>query len=130
MRKLPLLLFFLTTLTGCAGLIYQPDRVTNWPDLGIRIAVLVVNDSTKLGSGKRNFMVREVRPDTPAEKAGVKSGDVLLALDDRAIHSISDALEIMRNKKNNNSVVLTVMRDDAILVLTANLANALSRSSI
>ena len=130
MRKLPLLLFFLTTLTGCAGLIYQPDRVTNWPDLGIRIAVLVVNDSTKLGSGKRNFMVREVRPDRRAEKAGVKSGDVLLALDDRAIHSICDALEIMRNKKNNNSVVLTVMRDDAILVLTANLANALSRSSI
>ena len=130
MRKLPLLLFLLATLTGCAELIYKPDRVTNWPGLGIRIAVLVVTDSTKLGSGKRNFVVRAVRPDTPAEKSGVKPGDVLLALDDRTIHSISDALEIMRNKKNNNSVILTIMRDDAILILTANLASALPRSSI
>ena len=130
MRKLPLLLFLLATLTGCAELIYKPDRVKNWPDLGIRIAIHVVTDSTKLVSGKRKFVVRAVRPDTPAEKAGVKPGDVLLALDDRTIHSISDALEIMRNKKNNNSVILTIMRDDAILVLTANLASALPRSSI
>ena len=130
MRKLPLLLFLLATLTGCAELIYKPDRVKNWPDLGIRIAIHVVTDSTKPVSGKRKFVVRAVRPDTPAEKAGVKPGDVLLALDDRTIHSISDALEIMRNKKNNNSVILTIMRDDAILVLTANLASALPRSSI
>ena len=130
MRKLPLLLFLLITLSGCAGLIYKPDRVTNWPGLGMRIAVLVVTDSSKLGAGKRKFVVRAVRPDTPAEKAGVKSGDVLLALDDKIIHSISDALEIMRNKKTNNSVVLTVMRGDTIVVLTANLANALPRSSI
>ena len=130
MRKLPLLLFLLATLTGCAELIYKPDRVTNWPDLGIRIAIHVVTDSTKLVSGKRKFVVRAVRPDTPAEKAGVKPGDVVLALDDRTIHSISDALEIMRNKKNNNSVIVTVMRDDAILILTANLASALPRSSI
>ena len=130
MRKLPLLLFLLTTLSGCAGLVYKPDRVTNWPGLGMRIAVLVVTDSSKLGAGKRKFVVRAVRPDTPAEKAGVKSGDVLLALDDKIIHSISDALEIMRNKKTNNSVVLTVMRGDTIVVLTANLANALPRSSI
>ena len=130
MRKLPLLLFLLATLTGCAELIYKPDRVKNWPDLGIRIAIHVVTDSTKLLSGKRKFVVRAVRPDTPAEKAGVKPGDVLLALDDRTIHSISDALEIMRHKKNNNSVVLTIMRDDAILILTANLASALPRSSI
>ena len=130
MRKLPLLLFLLTTLSGCAGLVYKPDRVTNWPGLGMRIAVLVVTDSSKLGAGKRKFLVRAVRPDTPAEKAGVKSGDVLLALDDKIIHSISDALEIMRNKKTNNSVVLTVMRGDTIVVLTANLANALPRSSI
>ena len=115
---------------GCAELIYKPDRVTNWPGLGMRIAVLVVTDSSKLGSGKRKFLVRAVQPDTPAEKAGVKSGDVLLALDDKIIHSISDALEIMRNKKTNNSVVLTVMRGDTIVVLTANLANALPRSSI
>ena len=130
MRKLPLLLLLLATLTGCAGLVYKPDRITNWPGLGIRIAVLVVTDSTKLSSGKRKFVVRAVRPDTPAEKSGVKPGDVLLALDDRTIHSISDALEIMRNKTNNNSVVLTIMRDDAILILTANLASALPRSSI
>lgn len=130
MRKLPLLLFLLTTLSGCAGLVYKPDRVTNWPGLGMRIAVLVVTDSSKLGVGKRKFLVRAVRPDTPAEKAGVKSGDVLLALDDKIIHSISDALEIMRNKKTNNSVVLTVMRGDTIVVLTANLANSLPRSSI
>ena len=130
MRKLPLLLLLLATLTGCAGLVYKPDRITNWPGLGIRIAVLVVTDSTKLSSGKRKFVVRAVRPDTPAEKSGVKPGDVLLALDDRTIHSISDALEIMRHKKNNNSVVLTVMRGDAILILTANLASALPRSSI
>ena len=51
-------------------------------------------------------------------------------MDGRAINNISDALEIMRRKKNKDSVILTVTRGEETLVFTVDLVTAVLRSSI
>ena len=117
-------------LSGCADIFYQPERTKKWPDLGLRIAVLVLPDSVEPGQAKRTFLIRAVRPDTPAQKAGLAPGDVLQKMDGKAINNISDALEIMRRKKNKDSVILTVTRGEETLVFTVDLVTAVLRSSI
>ena len=130
MKSLSVLLVVLALLSGCADMFYQPERIKKWPDLGLRIAVVVVHDSVEPGEEKRHFLIRAVRPDTPAQSAGVRPGDILQALDGKTIHHISDALEIMRSKRNKDNVVLTITRGEETLVLTVDLATAVLHSSI
>ena len=130
MKSLSVLLVTLGMLSGCADIFYQPERTKKWPDLGLRIAVLVLPDSVEPGQAKRTFLIRAVRPDTPAQKAGLAPGDVLQKMDGKAINNISDALEIMRRKKNKDSVILTVTRGEETLVFTVDLVTAVLRSSI
>ena len=130
MKSLSVLLLTLVILSGCADIFYQPERTKKWPDLGLRIAVLVLSDSVEPGQAERTFLIRAVRPDTPAQKAGLAPGDVLQKIDGKAINNISDALEIMRRKKNKDSVILTVARGEETLVFTVDLVTAVLRSSI
>ena len=130
MKSLSVLLLTLVMLSGCADIFYQPERTKKWPDLGLRIAVLVLPDSVEPGHTKRTFLIRAVRPDTPAQKAGLVPGDVLQKMDGKAINNISDALGIMRSKKNKDSVILTVTRGEETLVFTVDLVTAVLRSSI
>jgi|TARA_B100000959_G_C14916745_1_gene597688 S1-C subfamily serine protease len=129
-RKLALLLLLVTSLAGCAELLYQPERVRQWPDLGLRIAVLVVPAADDAAVVQRRFVVRNVRPNTPAQNAGVLVGDLLLALDDRVISSVSEVLDVMRSKTKRDQVVLTVRRADKILEFAVDLAHATLHSSI
>jgi S1-C subfamily serine protease len=79
---------------------------------------------------QRRFVVRNVRPNTPAQNAGVLVGDLLLALDDRVISSVSEVLDVMRSKTKRDQVVLTVRRADKILEFAVDLAHATLHSSI
>lgn len=130
MRKLVLLLLLVTNLTGCAQFLYQPEQARQWPDLGLHIAVIVVPDVGEATVRQRRFIVRSVRPDTPAQRAGVLAGDILVSLDDRVIISASDALDVMRSKTRIDNVILTVQRAGKTLVFTADLLHAALRSSI
>ena len=130
MKKLGLLLLLLSFLSGCAEFLYQPERTRQWPDLGLRIAVVVVPDVGDAAIVQRQFVIRTVRPGTPAERADVRPGDVLLALDNKTITTVSDALEIMRNKSKFDTVLITVRRQEEILKLKASLTRAKSRSTI
>ena len=130
MKSLSVLLLTLVMLSGCADIFYQPERTKKWTDLGLRIAVLVLPASVDPGQAKRTFLLRAVRPATPAQKAGLAPGDVLQKMDGKAINNISDALGIMRSKKNKDSVILTVTRGEETLVFTVDLVTAVLRSSI
>ena len=47
----------------------------------------------------------------PAEKAGVRSGDVIESIDGHAVASEKDALELLRSRKAGDSVLLQVERN-------------------
>jgi serine protease Do len=67
--------------------------------------------------GKEGVLVLEVQKDSPAEKSGLKAGDVIVSLDGKAVDSVADLsgrldegaiqLEIIRDKKKQ-SVQVTI----------------------
>ena len=129
MKRLILLAPLIIMLSGCADFLYQPERSRQWPDLGVQIAVVTVPDKTG-AAVRRDFLIRGVRPGTPAENAGVKAGDLLLSLDGRLINSVSVALDVMRSKTKMDTVLLVVERDGETRQFLISLANAALRSEI
>jgi len=128
-KRLILLAPLIIMLSGCADFLYQPERSRQWPDLGVQIAVVMVPDETGVVV-RRNFLIRGVRPATPAENAGVKAGDLLISLDGRLINSVSVALDVMRSKTKMDTVLLVVERDGETRQFLISLANAALRSEI
>jgi len=59
----------------------------------------------------RGVLMSEVTPDTPAEKAGVEEGDVILAVDDKAVNSISRLRNTISLAGVGTEVELQVLRD-------------------
>ena len=64
--------------------------------------------------GMKDGFVNVISPidDTPAEKAGVKSGDLIIRLDDKNVKgmTLEDAVSIMRGKPKTN-ILLTIVRE-------------------
>lgn len=63
--------------------------------------------------GMEDGFVKVISPidDTPAERAGVKSGDIVIRLDDKNVKgmSLEDAVKIMRGKPDTD-ILLTIVR--------------------
>ena len=66
--------------------------------------------------GMENGFVKVISPidDTPAQKAGVKAGDLIIRLDDKPVKgmSLNDAVKIMRGDPGS-AIVLTIVREGA-----------------
>ncbi len=81
------------------------------PVLGISAEDL----SGQLGSyfgapGGEGILVREVKPGTPAEKAGLKAGDVITKVDGDGVRTVSDLREKLREKPDKKTASLGVLR--------------------
>ncbi len=77
-----------------------------------------------LGAREQQVFIREVTQDTPAERAGVKSGDVILQVNDTAISSIVQVQEVVGNFPPGEQIRMTVERDGKKVVLDITLGNA------
>ena len=53
----------------------------------------------------------DVKPDSPAAKAGFQSGDVLIQFGDKAIKNLYDFTDALRRSKIGDKVQVTVLRD-------------------
>ncbi|PPD33438.1 MAG: peptidase S41 [Methylomonas sp.] len=66
--------------------------------------------------GMENGFVKVVSPidDTPAQKAGIKSGDLIVRLDDKPVKgmTLAEAVKLMRGEPGSQ-IVLTVVREGA-----------------
>ena len=56
-------------------------------------------------------LVSEVQPGTPAEEAGLKEGDVIVAVDGQELQDNFQLLTIIGNKRPGDTVTLTYVRD-------------------
>ena len=63
-------------------------------------------------------LITEVMKDTPAEKAGLKVGDVIVQVDKERVQSPSEVSSIIRDKQKGDRVDLVVMRDKAEKTIT------------
>lgn len=90
----------------------EPDR----PRLGIQGERLTEQLGEFLGvPGRKGVLLMEVVKDSPAEKAGLKAGDVIISVDGHPVQSVTDVtsylkpgpieLEIIRDKQKQNITV-------------------------
>lgn len=73
-------------------------------------------------------LVREVASGSAAEKAGVKSGDVITSLDGNRVRSLGDLREKLASKREEKTVKLGVLRNKSEMSITVELPPPPSRT--
>jgi serine protease Do len=68
---------------------------------------------------KEGVLVRSVMKDSPAAKAGLKAGDVILKIDDTTVGSPSDVTAAVRSMRDKKGFPITILRDRKELTVTA-----------
>lgn len=80
--------------------------------------------------GMENGFVKVISPidDTPAQKAGVQAGDLIIRLDDTAVKglTLNEAVKLMRGKPGSK-IVLTIIREGEEQPLTFNITRSIIR---
>lgn len=90
---------FERTMPPVAGNVYIPGR---GPKLGMSV------QDTDDGKGVK---VLDIDDEGTAAKAGVKEGDIILQVDDKAVNSADDIAKLMREKKEQPNVKMQINRN-------------------
>jgi serine protease Do len=92
------------------------------PRLGIDAEDLSGQFGTYFGAPDgEGVLVREVNSGSPAEKAGVKSGDVITSLNGERVRSLGDLREKLAGKRDEKTVKLGVLRNKSEVSVTVEL---------
>lgn len=95
-------------------------KVQPEPKLGISVEKL----GTTLEDGSVGAKIVAVEAGSPAAKAGVWNGDVLVSIDAEAIHSSDDVLRIRHRYHVGDRMTMRVWRGTAYVTLTLHLTQA------
>jgi serine protease Do len=100
----------------------SPSGILNLWDSPSYIGVDLVDLSPQLASyfgleRDGGALVSEVSEDSPAEKAGIKAGDVIIAVGDDEVTGYGDVGEFIREMNPGDSVTVKVLRDKKELSL-------------
>ena len=101
------------TVKGIVGQLIEDGTVTRgYLGVGIQDVNRDIADGVGLANAK-GAIVSNVAPDGPAGPAGVKSGDIITAVDGDAIDDALDLSRTIAGKSPDSSVELTIWRDGA-----------------
>lgn len=99
----------------------MPNAIIGWRSGMIGIEGEGVNEQLAAFFGvKEGVLVRSVAKDMPAEKAGVKAGDVITKVEGTAVKSARDITSSIRNAKSKTPVKVTLVRNKAEMTLDVN----------
>jgi serine protease Do len=87
---------------------------------GVTVTQLTDQLATYFGV-KQGVLVSDVTSGSPASAAGVKAGDIITAINSRAVSTADDVVREVRAAAPGSSVEVRVMRDRKELTLTAKL---------
>jgi serine protease Do len=89
------------------------------PVLGINAEDLTSQLGSYFGApNNAGVLVREVRPGTPADKAGLKAGDVITKVEGKEIRNLADLRAQLREKSNQPAVNMSVLRKGSEISVT------------
>lgn len=95
--------------------IVEKGRVTRaW--LGVYIQDVIPGMERQVGA-REGALVTEVVPNSPAAKAGIRAGDVIVAVDGQRIRNSNDLQMAIMYRKVGEEVTITVVRDRATLAV-------------
>jgi Do/DeqQ family serine protease len=90
--------------------------------IGIAVQDLTPEIATALQVGtSEGAVVAQVEPGSPAERAGLRRGDVVVAIDGVQVHSSTQVRNHVGLKRVGQAVALTIERDGSRRVLTATI---------
>jgi len=87
-----------------------------WVGAGVQELTPELSESFKLGDTK-GVLITEVIHDSPAEHAGMKAGDILIAIDEKTIEDSSAMLDTVANLPPGKAVLIKLMRNGATMSL-------------
>lgn len=73
------------------------------------------------GDSKDKCLLGAITPESPAEKAGLKQGDVVLKFDGTAVKLYEDMINLLKKKRPGQSAKFLVLREGKEIELTAKL---------
>lgn len=85
-------------------------------------AYLGIFGDDAVDTAKKGVVVNEVLPETPAAKAGIKKGDIIMSVDDKAVDGLSVLTQSVGSHKVGDKVKMKVWRDGKEETLTVELA--------
>jgi S1-C subfamily serine protease len=81
--------------------------------MGADIATLTPGLAAQLGINQpQGVLITNVVPGSPAEKAGLQQGDVIIAIDNRPIRQDADVAKILDSHKPGDAIALTIVRNN------------------
>jgi serine protease Do len=94
--------------------------------LGVHIQEVTPEIAENLGlkSGTKGALVSKVEKGSPADKAGLTAGDVITAVDGKAIAGVRDLPRIIASVKEGDSARLTVWREGKERTMSAKVGKA------
>ncbi len=93
--------------------------------LGVYIQDLTPDLAKALGvRQERGAVVTQVAPDSPASKAGLKTGDVVVKVDGNPVHSAADLRNTVGLMRIGQTVTLDILRDGKPQQVTARIEKA------
>src|SRR5258708_9985083 len=75
------------------------------------------------------FLIKSVEKNSPAEKAGLKAGDVIVRADNERVSDRSDLRRILANHRKGGKVAIAVMRDRKEQTITVDIPEHQSKES-
>jgi membrane-associated protease RseP (regulator of RpoE activity) len=124
----------LWSVLGLAGLVLgvlgpssawaKDDQDTDQAWLGVALQELTpqLREALDVDAGVKGLVIVEVRPDSPAAKAGLQDKDVIVSLGGKTVDSIEDATSLVQDMKPGSRLSVSVLRDGRRRQFTARLA--------
>lgn len=101
------------------------DIIKNGHVQHVSLGVTVQTDTAKTGNATRSgAAVRDVAAGSPAEAAGLKSGDTIVGYNGNVVGSMQSLLGYVRATRMGSRVTLTVIRDGRTMNLSATMDQA------
>jgi serine protease DegQ len=91
-----------------------------WVGIGVQDITPELAESLKLGRTS-GALITDIVPGGPADKAGIKPGDVLFSVADKAVQNYASALEAIAALKPKTSAVLKLQREAREISVTVNI---------